>query len=171
MQESRFRVLLPLRADLPRIGPWIDVSRGRGREAVICTTTGSSRVSAKWVTGSTLRLRRLIFRVNIVRIGRAETGDLHQNRFGSRLPKMAYSTWFFVNASRWQHLERLFVENDLHTLTANEHIAPLAYFARGVASFASYSHALFGQNEIVAGCRETRRSWAKIAECHKGKRK
>jgi hypothetical protein len=47
----------------------------------------------------------------------------------------------------------------------------LAYFARGVASFASYSRALFGQNEIVAGSRETRRSWAKIAECHKGKRK
>src|SRR5580692_11282487 len=36
----------------------------------------------------------------------------------------------------------------------------LAYFARGVASFASYSRALFGQNEIVAGSRETRRSWA-----------
>src|SRR5260370_6815440 len=47
----------------------------------------------------------------------------------------------------------------------------LAYFARRVASFASYSRALFGQNEIVAGSRETRRRWAKIAECHKGKRK
>jgi hypothetical protein len=47
----------------------------------------------------------------------------------------------------------------------------LAYFARSVASFASYSRALFGQNEIAAGSRETRRSWAKIAECHKGKRK
>jgi len=46
-----------------------------------------------------------------------------------------------------------------------------AYFARRVASFASYSRALFGQNEIVAGFRESRRSWAKIAECHKGKRK
>jgi len=46
----------------------------------------------------------------------------------------------------------------------------LAHFARGVASFASYSHALFGQNEIVAGSRETRRSWAKMA-CHEGKRK
>jgi hypothetical protein len=47
----------------------------------------------------------------------------------------------------------------------------LAYFARRVASFASYSRALFGQNEIVAGSRETRRSWAKTAECHEGKRK
>ena len=47
----------------------------------------------------------------------------------------------------------------------------LAYFARRVALFASYSRTLFGQNEIVAGARETRRSWAKIAECHKGKRK
>jgi hypothetical protein len=47
----------------------------------------------------------------------------------------------------------------------------LAYFARTVASFASYSRALFGQNEIVAGSSWTRRSWAKIAECHKGKRK
>src|ERR1700722_7114209 len=40
----------------------------------------------------------------------------------------------------------------------------LAYFARGVASFASYSRALFGQNEIVAGSTETRRSWA-ISSC------
>ena len=36
----------------------------------------------------------------------------------------------------------------------------LAYFARRVASLASYSRAFFGQNEIVAGSRETRRSWA-----------
>jgi hypothetical protein len=50
-------------------------------------------------------------------------------------------------------------------------ISRLAYSARRVAFFASYSRALFGQNEIVAGSRETRRSWAKIAECHKGKRK
>jgi hypothetical protein len=57
------------------------------------------------------------------------------------------------------------------TSTANEHIARLAYSARRVASFASYARALFGQNEIVAGSRETRRSWAKIAECHKDKRK
>src|SRR5260370_29096878 len=47
----------------------------------------------------------------------------------------------------------------------------LASFARGVASFASYSRAFLGQNEIVAGSRETRRRWAKIAECHKGKPK
>jgi len=30
MQESRFRVLLPMRAGLPRIGLGIDVLRGRG---------------------------------------------------------------------------------------------------------------------------------------------
>jgi hypothetical protein len=42
----------------------------------------------------------------------------------------------------------------------------LAYFARRVAFFfASYPRALFGQNEIVAGSRETRRSCEKFAEC------
>jgi hypothetical protein len=57
------------------------------------------------------------------------------------------------------------------TSTANEHIAPFGIFCKKSGVFASYSRALFGQNEVVAGSRETRRSWAKIAECHKGKRK
>ena len=33
MQESRFRVVLPVRAGLPRTGLGIDVLRGRGLEA------------------------------------------------------------------------------------------------------------------------------------------